>query len=448
MTTLITENFKVELAKKLYDSLDLGLNSSLPADRQNYFYAILGRQIAWQDEENPPTPTQGTNCLNILYKNALFAKRLTNAQASFVARRIDWTSGTVYDPYSDIICNFSFDLDFYVMNSSFEVFKCLDNNNGAESTAEPDITLSTTSLEEPYIETADGYKWKYMYTLSSIQRQKYLTLEWMPVSTNKFVSAAAIGGSIDVVKITNSGNNYVDGSAQDIISVVGDGTGVQLKANVVDGQIVDVIIQDRGLNYTYTDITIEDVAGGVGTSAELQSIVAPPEGHGYDPVYELGASKLMFDCDFDGSDTSFLSENDYRQVFIVLNPDAQSTGLPATAEKYTCYYRIKTSPGLGNFNEDEVVYQGTTLESATFTANVVHFDATQNYLYVNNIRGSATINQSIKGGSTGSIRIMNGFENPSMKLYSGKVLYISNTLAVSRNPDQTDRVRFILNFDS
>jgi len=448
MTTLITENFKVELAKKLYDSLDLGLNSSLPTDRQNYFYAILGRQTPWTDEQNPPVPTEGTNCLNFLYKNALFAKRLSNAQAAFVARRIDWTSGTVYDSYSDVICNFSFDLDFYVMNSSYEVFKCLDNNNGVASTSEPDVTLSTTSLEEPYIETADGYKWKYLYTLSSLQRQKYLTNEWMPVSTNKFVSAAAVGGSIDIVKILNSGNNYVDGASQDIITISGDGTGVQLKANVVDGQIVDVIIQNRGLNYTYTDITVEDVVGGVGSSANLASVVSPPDGHGYDPVYELGASKLMFDCDFEGSDTTFTSENDYRQVFVVLNPNAQSTGTLATAEKYTCYFRIKTSPGLGDFNEDEVVYQGTTLQDANFTANVVYFDATQNYLYVNNIRGNATVNQSVKGGSTGSIRIVNGFENPSLKLYSGKVLYISNTLAVSRNPDQTDRVRFILNFDS
>lgn len=448
MNTLITESFKVELAKKLYDALDLGLNSSLPSSRQNYFYAILGRQTPWPDEQNPPVPTQGTNCLNFLFRNALFAKRLSNAEASFVTRRIDWQSGTVYDAYTDLVCNFVPSLDFYVMNSSYKVFKCLDNNGGSSSTSEPDITLSTTSLEEPYIETADGYKWKYLYTLSSIQRQKYLTQEWMPVTANKFVSAAAINGSIDVVRIVNSGNNYVNGSSQNIISVDGDGSGAILKANVVEGKIVDVIIQNRGINYTYADLTVTDVVGGIGTSANLQVSISPQNGHGYDPVYELNANKLMFDCDFEGDDTAFLSENDYRQVFIVLNPKAQSTDSLANAEKYTCYYRIKTSPGLGDFNEDEVVYQGTTFEDSSFTANVVYFDATQNYLYVNNIRGNATINQSIKGFSTGSIRIVNSLEPPSLKLYTGKVLYISNTELVSRNPDQTDRVRFVLNFDS
>jgi hypothetical protein len=110
------------------------------------------------------------------------------------------------------------------------------------------------------------------------------------------------------------------------------------------------------------------------------------------------------------------------------------------------YYRIKTSPGLGNFNEDEVVFQGTTFDAATFTADVVYFDEVQNYLYVNNVRGNLGINQSIKGLSTGSIRIVNGFILPGLKLYSGKVLYISNAQPVSRNEEQTDRVRFLLNF--
>ena len=448
MSKLVTENFKIEMAKKFYDALDLGLNSSLPPSRQNYFYAVLGRPLAWPDEQNPPTPTQATNCLNQLFKTALFAKRISNAEAAFVTRRIDWVSGTVYDAYADSLCNFTFELDFYAMNSTFKVFKCLDNNGGAPSTSEPDITLATTSLEEPYIETADGYKWKYLYTLTSIQRQKYLTQEWMPVSSNKFVSAAAINGSIDVVRINNSGNNYVDGSTQNIITISGDGTGASLRANVVNGQISEVIIQNRGQNYTYADITVQDVTDGIGTGAELSAIISPQNGHGFDPVYELGASKLMFTCEFAGSDSTYLPENDYRQVFIVLNPFSQLTNSIATAEKYTCYYRIRTSPGLGDFNEDEVVYQGTTLEDATFTAEVVFFDATSNYLYVNNIRGTASVNQSIKGATTGSIRILNSFELPTMRSYTGKVLYISNTEVVSRNANQDDRVRFILNFDN
>ena len=448
MSSLVTEIFKIELAKQVYNLMDLNFNSSLPQSQQNYLFAVLGKPVDWPDPNNPPVPTQATNCLYQLFRDGMYAKRLTNAEASFVVRRIDWTSGTVYNGYTDSVCNFTFNLDFYVMNSNFQVFKCLDNNGGVASTSEPAISLSSTSLEEPYIETADGYKWKYLYTLSSIQRQKYLNEQWMPVSANKFVSASAINGSIDLVKINNSGNNYTDGATQDIITVSGDGTGASLRANVVDGKIQEVVIQDRGQDYTYATIEVNDVEGGIGTGANLDVVIAPQNGHGFDPVYELGASTLMFDCDFDGSDTSFVSENDYRQVFIVKNPLDNSTGTLARLEKYTLYHRITTSPGVGNFNEDEVVFQGTTFDTATFTANVVYFDAVQNFLYVNNIRGNFALNQSIKGVTSGSIRIINTVQEPSMRPFTGKVLYISNTEPVSRGSNQTDRIRFILKFES
>jgi hypothetical protein len=446
MSYLLTENFKIEMAKSVYDLIDLSNNSLLPESSKNYLFAVLGKQTSWTSEEPEvvPDPEETVNSYNQLFRNSLFAKRLTNADASFVVRRIDWKSNTVYDAYDDSL--FDFDSDFYIMTSDYKVFKCLDNNSGAESIEEPDITLSSTSLEEPFVQTLDGYKWKYLYTLNSLQRQKYLTQEWMPVAANKFVSAAAINGSIDVVRVLNSGNNYTNGVTQNIISIAGDGTGATFRANVSGGQIQNVIIQNRGQNYTFTTMTVTDVSGGVGNGASVEAIISPQNGHGFDPIYELGASTLIFDCDFEGGDLSFIDQNDYRQVYILKNPIDQSTNNLANGEKYSMYYRIKTSPGLGNFNEDEVVYQGVTFESATFTADVVYFDEVQNFLYVNNIRGNLGTNQSIKGLSTGSIRIVNGFNLPQLKWYTGKVLYISNAQAVSRNEEQTDRVRFLLNF--
>ena len=445
MSYLLTENFKIEMAKKVYDLIDPSNNSILPESKKSYIFAVLGKQTAWTaNTEVVPPPEETTDFYNQLYRNSLFAKRLTNADASFVVRRINWEQNTIYDQYDDD--NFSYDNDFYVMNTNYKVFKCLDNNSGAASTQEPDITLSSTSLEEPYVQTSDDYKWKYLYTLNSLQRQKYLTQDWMPVSTNKFVSASSVNGSIDVVRVTNSGNNYTNGTNQNIISITGDGSGATFRANVSGGQIQDIIIQNRGVNYTSATLSITDVSGGVGTAGAAEVVISPQNGHGYDPVYELGASTLIFDCDFEGNDLSFLDQNDYRQVYLLKNPTDQATNALAVGEKYSMYYRIKTSPGLGNFNEDEVVYQGVTFNSATFTADVVYFDEVQNYLYVNNVRGNLGTNQSIKGLSTGSIRIVNGFILPGLKLYSGKVLYISNAQPVSRNEEQTDRVRFLLNF--
>lgn len=441
MSALITKNFKILLAKQVYNLLELGANSYLPTERKSYIYAFLGKQLPWNSgTEVAGTPSETVTSINDYYKRGILAKQLSLENASLVVPRINWTSNTVYNTYEA-------NSNFYVLNSKDQIFKCLSNNYSSFSTTEPELTLSTTSLEEPYVKTADGYKWKYMTTLTSVQKQKFLTSSWMPVVYNKFVRASAEPGSIDVITVTNSGNNYTDGASQATITIDGDGTGAVLRANVANGQVQNIVIQNRGKYYTYANLTFTDVTGGVGSGAAATVSIAPHDGHGYDPVYELGASTIMFNIDFAGDEGGVLPvDNDFREIVLIQNPYKYGTTTFATANNYSLYTKIKTSPGIGDFNADEVVYQGSTFAQATFTAEVISFDAVENYLYLNNVRGTITKNQSIKGFNTGSIRIVNDVINPTMDLYSGKILYISDKLPITRDADQTERIRFILSF--
>jgi hypothetical protein len=442
MSSILTKNFKISLAKQVQNLTDVNANSYLPQDKKSYIYVVLGRQLPWNTgTETAPTPTVTDKDFNDLYKTGIFAKQVTYENSSLVVERIDWTSNTVYNTYQS-------DSNFYVVNSKDQVFKCLSNvSTGTASTDEPELTLSATSLEEPYLLTSDGYKWKYLYTISSVQKQKFMDADWMPVIYNKFVRASALPSSIDVVTITNSGNNYTDGSTQSIITVDGDGTGAILKANVVGGQIQDIVIQDRGQDYTSANLIFTDVTGGSGSGAAATVSIAPHDGHGYDPVYELDASTVMFNVEFDGDESGvYPVDNEFRQIFAISNPYEYGTTTLATEKSYTLYTKIKTSPGLGDFSNDEIVYQGTTFADATFTAEVISFDEIQNYVYVNNIKGTLNTNQALKGYSSGSIRVATALTNPTLHPYSGKVLYISDKLPVSRDVDQTDRIKFILSF--
>ena len=442
MTTLITKNLKILLAKQFYNLLDIAANSYLPSSRKSYIYAFIGKHLPWNSgTEVPAVPKQTDSDMNQYYKNGIFAKQMSFDNASLVVPRINWEANTVYNTYEA-------NTNFYVINYKDQVFKCLANNSGAVSTDEPELTLSTTSLEEPYLQTSDDYKWKYLYTLSSVQKQKFLNDDWMPVTYNKFVRAAAEPGSIDVIKITNSGNNYIDGSNVNMIQISGDGTNAVLKANVANGHVVNVVIENRGLNYTYANLTFNDSAlGGFGSGANATVSIAPADGHGYDPVYELAATSLMFNVEFDKDETDVLpTDNDFRQVVLLQNPLLTSTSNSATSSKYSLYTKVKTSPGVGDFNNDEIVYQGLTYEEATFTADVISFDDVENLLYINNVKGTLELNKAIKGYSTGSIRVVNTVTNPELKLYSGKVLYISNAQPITRDSDQTERIRFILSF--
>lgn len=442
MSTIFTKNFRVSLAKQVQSLTDIASNTYLPTDRKSYVYAVIGRQLPWNSgAEVAPTPGLTDNDINNYHKRAVYGKLMTFENSSLVVPRVNWTSNTVYNTYES-------NTNFYVVNTKDQVFKCLSNVAvGTSSTSQPELTLSTTSLEEPYLQTADGYKWKYLYTISSVQKQKFMDENWMPVAVNKFVRAAAETLSIDIVEVTNKGNNYTDGTAQDIITIDGDGTGAILKANVVGGQVQNIVIQNRGTGYTYANLTFNDVAGGSGSGASAVVKIAPHDGHGYDPVYELGATNVMFNVDFDGSEgDAFPVENDFREIFILHNP-LESDGItPATKSAYSFYTKIKTSPGLGDFGNDEKVFQGTTFATSTFKADVISFDEIQNFLYVNNIEGTLQTNQALKGLQTGSIRVATAQTLPTIDLYTGKVLYISDRLPVSRDAAQTDRIRFILSF--
>lgn len=104
------------------------------------------------------------------------------------------------------------DCVYYVVTDEYNVYKCIDNNNGAPSTYKP-IGTNVDPISFP-----DGYFWKFMYNIPIALRTKFLTEEYMPTVTalrNQFYS----NGSIQTVRVDNPGIGYTTGS----ITVQGDG---------------------------------------------------------------------------------------------------------------------------------------------------------------------------------------------------------------------------------
>jgi hypothetical protein len=104
------------------------------------------------------------------------------------------------------------DANFYVMTDEYNVYKCLDNNLGGESTYKP---VGTTV--DPVI-MPDGYMWKYLYSIPIALRNKFLTDVYMPVVTalrGQFYS----NGGIETVQILSGGQNYTSAA----ITLQGDG---------------------------------------------------------------------------------------------------------------------------------------------------------------------------------------------------------------------------------
>ena len=145
---------------------------------------------------------------------------------------------------------------FYVLTSEFNVYKCIWNGNNAPSTVMP-----TTTPIDSLITTADGYKWKFMYTIPVSLRNRFLSAEWIPVVT-ALKSRFYTNGSITSVIIDNQGSGY---SVDDVILVTGDGY-------LADNPYIieDITIIDAGLGYTVTPnilFSVPTVVSGLEESA-------------------------------------------------------------------------------------------------------------------------------------------------------------------------------------
>ena len=221
MTAVITRQFHPNLANSVYNDIQ---------SKSSIYHYFIGKALTWVDEQNPEAPNSYQSYEYDTRKNIIQTKQIQLNDVSLVIPRIDWFGGTVYDMFDDTISpdnpssSGETSLDeskFYVLTSEFNVYKCIFNNNGAASTIEP------TGTGYNYIETGDGYIWKFMSFIPLGARNKFMTEAFMPISTsvkNQYYS----GGSIIGYNILDGGQDY--DPSETYLVIQGNGSGPSSKA--------------------------------------------------------------------------------------------------------------------------------------------------------------------------------------------------------------------------
>lgn len=224
--------------------------NEIQSGNARYYYFIGGVNTGGSDL----APSNTLEYESETRRRAVVLKSIGVSDVCMVVPRINWMSGTVYDHYDSEKYE-SDDQHFYVLTlTTFNVYKCLFSP-GTPSTVEP----SGTGLD-PFI-TADGYKWKFLCNVPLGLRNKFLTVDYMPVASalrNRFFS----NGCIENIVITNSGA----GLTYDTLSVTlnGDGEGAELEPFIVDGQLLSINIINPGVGYTYGEIEIAIAPSQIG----------------------------------------------------------------------------------------------------------------------------------------------------------------------------------------
>jgi len=222
MSALITRRFKIYNAEQFKEAF---IEAS-----PDFLYLFIGRIQEWPNSDTIPTRRETTSETDFdPWRDMLGVKNISANDMSFAIERVNWTSGTFYNQY-DNFENLDPYLGYrdYVLTSSNNVYKCMFNNRGGASTVEP--TGTSTSI----FNTADGYRWKFMYTISTAEALKFVTPYYMPIkritaddsSAQWAVQQAAANGAIHVINVVSNGVNYF--SRSNTLSSIANSTAVAL----------------------------------------------------------------------------------------------------------------------------------------------------------------------------------------------------------------------------
>ena len=478
-------------------------------------------------EDIPPMPLDNQREKKNIYDEIIAAKRITTAYARPVIRRYNW----------DLVANPKFDMwkpdysatpgggmqvgkgtatlqdsianaKFYVMNSNYEVFKCLYNGEdltpgGANASQEPTTTLM--NADGIFTETTGaGYVWKYMYTIPTDDVLKFLSTDFMPIVLSSNLSrqstealAAATPNPIDVVFIEDAGSGLPvnRGQANPLYAgIKGDGAGgvVEIWTNG-SGAITNAVVADRGQDYTYaiidvTDGNLFDDAGlnnlvtGYSGNASLEAILPPLGGHGFDFEQELNAKRVMTNIRLTYSEGSgdFPVDNDFRRIGILKDPYQWGTTSFLTSETATGLKAIKINGANADFIPDERISQ--TASGGTAYGTVVSWtlddpdaqtgDGVLKYIQtvdmhtddgvvrdfessaaqvagqLSNAQGSVATTYNTGGGVLPLLghSFTAGLADPEIENNSGEFIYIENRRLITRAPDQIEDIKLVIEF--
>jgi hypothetical protein len=445
MTGIITDSLKRVLLDNLIEEV--------ASDSASYYIGI-GNSIDWDSSDTAPTP------LNSLREERNLRLQLQSIKSaedvSYVVPRNNWTAGTIYSGFDDNVVGHPA-TPYFVITDNNSVYMCLKQGRDATGAAVASTVVPTGASSSSFV-TADGYTWKFLYTLSASDASKYLTANFMPVkflaSTDssspasdieqKGIQDAAIPGQIGSIRITNGGTGY---SSAPTVTVSGDGDSCQATAIISGGAVVDIKLDSNGSGTIlhgsgYTAATISFSSG----TATARAVLPPVGGFGANPIRDLRARAVMFNTKPAGAEGgTFITDNDFRQVALIKNPKVPVTDSDFSIASGFVAKSLTFSLPVGTaFTADNTIEGGTSgakayVDTYDNTTGVLRYHQNETTGFTAFQAGEAV--SETDGSGTGTL---DSAQVADVDLNSGEILYIENRAAITRSVDQTEDLKIVI----
>jgi len=171
----MTKSFSLTFASDLANEFD--------NDNTNQYFIYFGKVDTWENvpysSASASTPASNVDSVersNYAKRDAVAAKRISSRNIYHLIPRNNWTTGTVYDEYDHTaeMLSTSTVKTFFVYTSTGNVYMCLNNAGGSESSFEPDHTITSQ------VSYSDGYIWLFMGKVLEDARD-FITESFVPV---------------------------------------------------------------------------------------------------------------------------------------------------------------------------------------------------------------------------------------------------------------------------
>lgn len=453
MPAIITDRFKKEILLNLQEDIDSAANN---------YYVSVGRPVDWNSNDTAPTPTNTVRTIRNAQNNMTAIK---NVEAhSFVIPRYTWSLGAIYQAYNDNSVGHPTN-SFYVITDENNVYVCLEAGQTAQGQSVTSTVKPTGTLTKAF-ETADGYVWKFLYSVGALRASQFLSANFMPVT--KFgafdsddaadhveqvgIQNAASPGGVIGYQVLAGGSGY---TTVPTVEVIGNGTAAAATATISGGAVTKINVKDsdgdkaHGRNFTQAHVKI---TGGNGSGASARPIIGPAAGFGADPRDDLKATAMMFTAKPAGDEgANWVVGNDFRQVTLVKNieipdSDALYTGVTGNAMR-----RMKFSAITSSFSPDKTIRGATSLANAYVVksdSDEVWYIQDSDTQFQPFTEGEVISETDGSGAGTLEASGVDGdsyaYINGDVDISTGEVMYIDNRAAIQRSADQTEDIKIII----
>ena len=467
MTAIVTSKFRTLNAENFKEDI---------ASAATSVYVAIGKTDAWSlatsdtTDQTPFTPYDTVDALVEARENVFAMKLLAASDVSHVVPRHTWQTGATYIAFDSDDPDI-FDKRFYVITSEFKVYKCIFSP-GTVSSQEPAQTLTLPQPE------SDSYIWKYMYTVAVADAEKFLTTSYMPVKTinvesystdsdaetalseadyaqylnQKASRDSTTAAGIERIEVTAGGLGYTSTPS---VYITGAGTGATATATIVAGSLDSITVNAKGTDYSVAHITI---SGGGGADATARAVLSPENGHGTDPVKELGGFFAAVNTLLDGAGgagSDLTIGNDFRQITLIKNPvNFASPNAVSTDSTLKATKALSFQSTAGTLVVDELITQGTGATLAQ--AFITEVDSATGYVYYS--QNSKTgyghfvhTGGGVSGATSGAVGTPKTTAaafliDPEVDVHSGDIIFLENRNPIDRTASQIEDIKIIIKF--